>query len=61
MSRWIPSAPGSEQAPVQSGFVVEREAILQPVGEGVPTREAIGGGGTLSLAVGQVVEEHVRW
>jgi alpha-2-macroglobulin len=61
LSRWIPEAPGSAQDPVQRGFVVEREWIVVPDGPGTPTRRALAEGGeTLSLAVGQVVEEHVR-
>lgn len=63
-SRWVPSAPGSAQAPEQSGFVVEREWILPPAAgapAGTPAeKRPVAAGGKLVVSLGQVVEEHVR-
>jgi uncharacterized protein YfaS (alpha-2-macroglobulin family) len=59
VTRWIPLAPGDQQKPESSGFVVEREwLVVRP--DGPPDRHPIPGGAELALRVGDVVEEHVR-
>lgn len=59
-TRWIPAADGSQQAPEQKGFVVEREWLA--VHDGAPpTRTSLTAPGTkLAVKVGDVIEEHVR-
>ena len=59
-SRWVPITPGSEVAPDASGFVVKREQLRQ-IADGPPLRTALESAGqTLTLSVGDVVEEHVQ-
>ncbi len=59
MTRWIPAQPGSEVAPVAEGFVVEREWLrVHPTGPA--DRLPVTAGAALTLAVGDVLEEHVR-
>jgi len=58
---WIPDGDGSSVAADQQGFVVSREVLLVH-GDGEPAdRIALDAPGkTITLAVGDVVEEHVR-
>jgi hypothetical protein len=59
---WIPAADGSQAAAHASGFVVSREWLRVKKGADVPPeRVAIAAPGmTLTVAVGDVVEEHVQ-
>jgi uncharacterized protein YfaS (alpha-2-macroglobulin family) len=58
-TRWIPTADGSEVAPVAQGFVVEREwLVVRP--SGPMDRAAVTRGAVMTLDVGTVLEEHVR-
>jgi uncharacterized protein YfaS (alpha-2-macroglobulin family) len=61
---YLPSAPGSQAPATGNGFAVNREALLfrAAAGSGAPA-ERLGierAGERLALAVGDVVEEHVR-
>ncbi len=56
---YFPEADGSQVAPRRDGFVVERELLLQTTDP--PQRiDLTEPGRTVELAVGDVVEEHVR-
>ncbi|MEQ1503706.1 MAG: alpha-2-macroglobulin family protein, partial [Myxococcota bacterium] len=60
VSRWIPAADGSAQAPEQSGFVVEREWLVVSASGPADRRPIAAAGTKLAVSVGQVLEEHVR-
>jgi hypothetical protein len=61
VTRWIPAADGSQQAAVQSGFVVEREWLAVQKDGAPPVKTALAAPGTtLQVRVGDVIEEHVR-
>lgn len=60
VTRWIPDADGSQQAPEANGFVVEREWLVVN-GTGPMDKHPIAAAGTkLALKVGDIVEEHLR-
>ena len=61
---YLPAAPGSQAAPRRDGFVVTREQLVYRLGAVTgtpPERIALETPGTtVSLTVGEVVEEHVQ-
>jgi hypothetical protein len=58
---YVPAADGSTVEPSASGFVVARAALRRLVASEPPERTPYDrAGGTLRLAVGDVVEEHVQ-
>ena len=60
-SSWLPSTPGAEMTSDRSGFVVERTWLLVHSGSNEPPiRRELAEPTIRSVAVGQVVEEHVR-
>jgi uncharacterized protein YfaS (alpha-2-macroglobulin family) len=59
VTRWVPSADGSEVQPVAHGFVVEREWMVVRAGSPMD-RTPVTAGAVLRVAPGDVIEEHVR-
>ncbi len=61
---YLPAAPGSQAVPRRDGFVVTREQLVYRLGAASgapPERVALEApGSTVSLTVGEVVEEHVQ-
>lgn len=61
---YLPAAPGSQAAPRRDGFVVTREQLVYRLGaaSGTPPEKVAldTPGATVSLTVGEVVEEHVQ-
>jgi uncharacterized protein YfaS (alpha-2-macroglobulin family) len=58
---YTPAADGTQVAPSAAGFVVSRELLRQRSGGEPPERVPIAEPGkTISLAVGDVIEEHVQ-
>ena len=58
-TRYIPKAPGSEQAAVQKGFVVQRDWRIQKADAPPEKRDLTKAGAELKLVLGDVVEEHI--
>jgi uncharacterized protein YfaS (alpha-2-macroglobulin family) len=60
-TRYVPSASAAEEQSARQGFVIERELLLIDREAGVaPRRVALSTPQELSLAIGQVVEEHIQ-